>query len=120
MPVREDLVELEKAGWRALTKGPDVADAFYREVLDDDVVMLLPGGRQIRERERAVLTMSGTPWDGFVLEDVQVLTPRSGVGLITYGVIARRGPLRYSALVASSYVKRAEGWRLVHHQQTVR
>jgi hypothetical protein len=120
MTARDDLVELEHAGWRALSTSPDAADAFYREVLDDDVVILLPRGLHITDRERALRTMSAAPWDGYVLEDVRVLKPRSGVGLVTYGVVARRGAARYSALVASTYVKRAEGWRLVLHQQTVR
>ncbi|MCV2394912.1 DUF4440 domain-containing protein [Actinotalea sp. M2MS4P-6] len=120
MTDREDLVDLEKRGWRALSDTPDAADAFYREVLDDAVVLLLPGGLRITDRDAALRSMGGAPWDGFVLDGVDVAFPRTGVGLVTYGVVARRGPTRYSALVSSLYVRRAEGWRLVHHQQTPR
>lgn len=120
MSHRDDLLDLEKRGWRALSDNPDTADAFYREVLDDDVTMLLPGGLRITDRDRALRAMSGAPWDGFVLEEVDAALPRTGVGLVTYGVVARRGALRYSAWVCSVYVKRVEGWRLVLHQQTPR
>ncbi|MDO8106541.1 nuclear transport factor 2 family protein [Isoptericola sp. b441] len=117
---RELLADLERRGWRALSDTPDAAEAFYRELLDDDVEMLVPGGLRITDRAEALRSMSGAPWDGFVLEDVRVDLPRTGVGLVTYGVVARRGVVRYSAWICSTYVRRAEGWRLVLHQQTPR
>lgn len=120
MTNREDLVDLERRGWRALSGTPDTADAFYAEVLDDEVALLLPGGLRITDRSAALRAMGAAPWDGFVLEDVVVAQPRTGVGLVTYGVVALRGRVRYSAWVCSTYVKRAEGWRLVLHQQTPR
>ena len=40
---------------------------------------------------------------------------------MTYGVVAQRdGAEEYSALIASTYVRRDEGWRLAVHQQTPR
>ena len=120
MTDRDDLAELEERGWLALTTTPDAADAFYAEVLDDEVVLLLPGGLRIEDRAAALRSMGGAPWDDVALEDVHVSLPRTGVGLVSYGVTARRGISRYSALVCSTYVRRVEGWRLVHHQQTPR
>jgi hypothetical protein len=120
MSESEELAELERRGWRALSQTPDVAEAFYREVFDDDVTLLLPGTRRITGRDDAVRSMSAAPWDGSVLEDVQVTRPRSGVGLVTYGIVALRGSARYSAWVCSTYVRRVEGWRLLLHQQTPR
>lgn len=120
MSQRDDVVDLETQGWQALSDTPDAAEEFYREVLDDEITMLLPGGLRITDREHALRSMSGAPWDGFDMDDVRVTFPRAGVALVTYGVVARRGPARYSALVCSTYVRRAEGWRLVHHQQTPR
>ncbi len=120
MSDREDLIDLEKRGWRALSDTPDAVEAHYAEVLDDEVVMLLPGGLRITGRDQALRSMSGAPWDGFVLDEVEVTFPRTGVGMVTYGVVARRGQARYSALICSTYVRRVEGWHLVHHQQTPR
>lgn len=120
MSERDDLVDLEECAWLALSGTPDAAEAFYEAVLDDDVVLLLPAGQRITDRDAALRALGVAPWDGFTLDDVHVAFPRTGVALVTYGVVARRGSARFSALVCSTYVRRAEGWRLVHHQQTPR
>ena len=44
------LIELEERGWRALATDPRTASEFYEQVLDEDVVMLLPGGMRVTER----------------------------------------------------------------------
>ena len=59
MTAREDLVDLEKRGWRALSDTPDAADTFYAEVLDDEVAFLLPGGLRITDRDAA---LAGDGW----------------------------------------------------------
>ncbi len=40
--MERDLIELESRGWHALATRPQAAADFYNEVLDNDVVMLLP------------------------------------------------------------------------------
>jgi hypothetical protein len=120
MSDREDLAAIERSGWSASSSTQEKAEDFYQELLDDDVVMLLPGGRCITDRDEALRSMSGSPWDGYLLEDVQVRFPRTGVGVVTCGVVARRGRIRYSALTCSTYVRRVDGWRLLVHQQTPR
>lgn len=50
MTAVEELVELEMAGWDALSGTADAAREFYGEVLADEVVMLLPGGLVIDDR----------------------------------------------------------------------
>ena len=61
MPERDELIELERRAWRALaTEG--ASEPFYREVLADEVLMLLPGGMVIDDRKTVVESMRGAPW----------------------------------------------------------
>jgi hypothetical protein len=48
MTVREAVLEREKNGWRVLASSGDAAITVYRDVLHDDVEMLLPGGLRLR------------------------------------------------------------------------
>lgn len=110
--------ELERQGWRALSTGGPQATAFYREVLDSRVRMLLPGGLRLSDREEVVASMGGPPWDTHELTDLDVLQPTPDLAVVSYAVTARRAGAPYSALVASVYVRRPAGWRMVSHQQT--
>ena len=112
--------ELERAGWDALVEGGDAARSFYDGVLDDDVVMQLPGGLLLTDRAVMLQTMGDSPWSSYELADVAVRTPADDVALVTYGVVAQRGDETYSALMSSLYVRRGDGWRLAFHQQTPR
>lgn len=110
---------LEERGWEALSRhgaGPE----FYREVLDAEVVMLLPGGLALRDRDTIIASMGGPPWTAHRLEELTEHRPTPDTALVTYGVVARRGDVEYSALVSSLYVQREAGWRMVLHQQTPR
>lgn len=116
----EELIRLEERGWRALSSSDEDARAFYGEILDDDVVMLLPGGMVLRGRDETLSTL-GAPWATFALEDARVTRVADDVALVTYGVVARRSDAtEYSALMSSLYARRPDGWRLVLHQQTPR
>ena len=115
-----DPADLERAGWDALVAGGDAARSFYDGVLDDDVVMLLPGGLGLTDRALMLQTMGDSPWSSYELEDLAVRTPSDDVALVTYGVVAHRGDEAYSALLSSLYVRRGGGWRLAFHQQTPR
>ncbi|PYF99543.1 protein of unknown function [Georgenia satyanarayanai] len=112
--------DLERLGWQALSSGPESAVAFYDDVLDDDVRMLFPGGLLLAGREQVLETMGGAPWDSHRLTDLDVLRPTEDVAVVSYGVEAERTGAAYSALVASVYVRRDGGWRLVSHQHTPR
>ncbi|MEV7230568.1 MULTISPECIES: nuclear transport factor 2 family protein [Polymorphospora] len=117
----DELFELEEQGWRALSSTPGEAAAFYGRVLDDEVVMLLPGGLVIDDRAAAIEAMSGQPWSSYRLEEVRVRRPTPDTALVAYGVVAVRvGAAEYSALVGSGYARREAGWRLTFHQQTPR
>lgn len=116
------LIELELQGWEALRQGGEAARAFYDEVLDDTVLMLLPGGMVLDDRV-AVLDgfAEAPPWAECTVEAARVLPLREDGAIVAYGVVARRkGADPYTALIASAYVRRAAGWRLAFHQQTPR
>lgn len=112
---------LEEEGWQALSATPEQAARFYDRVLDEAVVMLLPGGLVLDDRATIIRSMSGQPWSSYQLEDLRALRPAPDTAVVTYGVTAdRAGAATYSALVSSVYVRRADGWKLVFHQQTPR
>ncbi len=119
-PSSDDLVPLEEAGWRALRSGGAAARAFYDDVLDEQVTMLLPGGLVLADRDAALDSMAGPPWDEVELSDWAVHALTDDVALLTYAAQARRGEMRYAALVSSLYARRPGGWRLAAHQQTPR
>ena len=96
--------DLEEQGWQALaTEG--AASKFYGEVLDDTVVMLLPGGLVLDDRAATIASMSGPPWSSYRSIGLTEHRPTADTALVTYGVRARRGAAaEYLALVASLYV----------------
>ncbi|GAA3930080.1 hypothetical protein GCM10023085_09290 [Actinomadura viridis] len=114
-------VDLERLGWQALSSTPEEATVFYERVLDDTVVMLLPGGMMLDDRTKILKSMAGQPWSSYELDDVRALSPTPDTAIVTYGVTARRdGMPDYSALVSSGYVRREDGWKMTFHQQTPR
>ncbi len=117
-----ELIELEEEGWRALSAGDGAAARFYGQVLDDNPVMVLPGGAVLDDRELIIRSMSGKPWSSYRLDEgivARMVTAESGI--VVYGVTAiRAGSPPYSALMSSVYVRRPAGWKLVLHQQTPR
>lgn len=118
MTARDELVQLERAGWEALSSDGEAATSFYAEVLADDVVMLLPGGLVIDDRDQALTTMGGAPWTSFELADERVVGLGDSGAVVTYRASADRDGQRYDALIASTYVRVDGAWRLAVHQQT--
>jgi hypothetical protein len=113
----EELLDLEETGWRALA-GDGNAAAFYRQLLSDRPVMLLPGGLRLTAREEIIGTMTGPPWDRFAIDEATVTWLTDDVALVHYRVEAARGASTYTALMSSTYVRQDGEWRLAVHQQT--
>ena len=120
MDTTDELIALETDGWRALSADAATATEFYGRLLDEEVVMLLPGGMRLSDRDEILGSMGGPPWASFELEDPQVVALGSDGAIVLYGVVAVRDGAEYSALVSSAYVRRADGWRMALHQQTPR
>jgi hypothetical protein len=117
----DEVMSLEEQGWAALASDAATAVAFYDGVLDDEAVMLLPGGLVIEDRQMILKSMSGQPWSSYSLADWRVIQPTGDTAVVTYSVVAQRaGSEPYSALMSSLYVRRADRWKLVFHQQTPR
>ena len=119
--MHDELIELETRGWEVLCTTAARAREFYDEHLADEVVMLLPGGMTLTDREQILDSMGGPPWKEFRIEEARVLSLGEDAGVVAYGVVARRGGApAYSALISSAYTRTPGGWRLAFHQQTPR
>lgn len=118
MSTRTDLLDLERRAWEALSTDGDAAAAFYGSVLDDEVLILLPGGLVVDDRQSVIDSMRGAPWDSFELADERVLEVDDRTAIVAYRATARRADDEYRALLNSTYVRRDDGWKLVLHQQT--
>ncbi|HJR26144.1 MAG TPA: nuclear transport factor 2 family protein [Acidimicrobiales bacterium] len=118
MPRTDDPLELERAGLRALSGEGDPA-VFYKEVLADDVLMLLPGGLVIDDRDTVIASMAeAPPWDEFEVLDERVLRLGESAEVVAYRAKARRGGQGYEALFNSTYIRHHGAWHLAVHQQT--
>jgi len=69
--MENELVELETAGWHALSTGPAEATAFYARVLAREPVVMLTNGLRITDRQQIIESMGGPPWSAF-----EVIEPR--------------------------------------------
>jgi hypothetical protein len=118
MSTENDLLELEHRAWQALSTDGETAAAFYAEHLGEHVLMLLPGGLVIDERDAVVESMRGAPWDAFELTDERVVELGDRAGVVAYRAAARRSGKDYQALFNSTYVRENGEWKLVLHQQT--
>jgi len=115
---QDELLDLERRGWRALATSGGAAAAFYGEVLATDVLFLLPGGMVLDDRAEIVGAMGGPPWSAFELADERVVPLGAGSALVAYRARARREGRDYEALFASTYVQVGGAWKLAVHQQT--
>lgn len=118
MITAQDLIALERAGWDALSTSGQAAATHYAGALARQVLMVLPGGLVIHDRDEVVLSMSGEPWDGYDLHDERVLELAHGVAVLSYRGSARRADHTYDALFTSTYVLEGGSWKLAVHQQT--
>lgn len=112
------MLELERAGWEALSTSGEAASRFYADNLAASVLMLLPGGMIIDDRDGAIASVGGTPWSTFELSDERVLELSAQSAIVAYRATARRDQTVYTALVNSTYARENGAWRMVLHQQT--
>lgn len=118
MTPKEELIELERAGWEALSTGGAKAASHYAEVLAPEVLFLLPGGTVLDDRGTVIHSMSGAPWSSHDLFDERVVELSKDCAMVAYRARAVRDDVEYSALISSTYVRRELDWKLAVHQQT--
>ena len=51
-------------------------------MLDDNAVLILPGGLALDGRETIIQSMSGQPRSAYRLQDIRVLKPALGLGIV--------------------------------------
>ena len=112
------LLGLERRGWEALATSGEAAVAHFDRVLAPSVLFVLPGDLIIVDRDAALRSMAGPPWDEVDLAEERILGLGDGSAVVAYRARAWRGAEPYEALVTSTYRRLDDGWRLTAHQQT--
>ncbi len=118
MATTDELLHLERAAWVALSSSGEAAMAHYEKALARRVLMLLPGGMVIDERDEVIASLGGAPWQSFELFDERVVELGDSAAVVAYRATARRADADYDALFNSTYVREDGEWRLAVHQQT--
>ena len=93
----------------------------YRELVDDECVMVLPAKPFVFKAEAAIEAVASTPrWSEVTFSDQQVMRPQEGLITIAYKADATRGDEEYVAYCTTT-MRRLEHdvWRVVQHQQTL-
>ena len=73
------------------------APRHYEQILARDVLMLLPGGLIIDDRQQALDAMSGAPWDAFEMSDERVRQLDDGA------TVVRTRPVRVEGNSATTH-----------------
>lgn len=93
----------------------------YRELIDDECLMVVPTPPFVMGGSQAVEAVSKTPrWTSVTLSDRQVRRPQEGLIVIAYTAEAKKdGGESYTAH-CTSVIRRLDHdrWRVVQHQQT--
>jgi hypothetical protein len=103
----------EKSLW---TGGAD----HYRELVDDECLMVLPQPPFVLSGAQAIEAVASTPrWSDVELSKGQIARPQEGLIVIAYHARASRDDETYEAHCTSTYRRlEHEVWRVVQHQQT--
>lgn len=115
--VREELLELERDGWQAISEHRGAE--FYSLRLAADALMVLPGD-MVLDRQAALDSIDGpVTWDWFRIENDRIVSLGPDAVALSYRVTAQRpGDAAYLALITSTYVRQGGSWLMALHQQT--
>ncbi|MBB5709526.1 DUF4440 domain-containing protein [Sphingomonas xinjiangensis] len=93
----------------------------YRELIDDECVMVLPEQPFVFTSQQAIEAVAHTPrWSSVSFSEQRVMRPQEGLITIAYKVEAEgEGKQGYTAWCTTT-MRRLEHdiWRVVQHQQT--
>lgn len=92
----------------------------YRELVDQECLMVLPQPPFVLGGTRAIEAVASTPrWAEIEILDKRISRPQEGLIVIAYQAKARRDGETYEAHCTSTYRRlEHEVWRVVQHQQT--
>ena len=104
----------EKSLW---TGGAD----RYRELVDDECLMVLPQPPFVMSGAQAIEAVADTPlWEDVEISNGQIARPEEGLIVIAYDARAKRDGETYRAFCTSTLRRLShEEWRVVQHQQTL-
>ena len=105
----------------AFEKSLWVGDAdHYRELIDDECLMVLPQPPFVMSGRQAIEAVADTPrWSDVAISNGQISRPQEGLIVIAYNAKASRAEETYEANCTSTYRRLShEVWRVVQHQQT--
>lgn len=115
----QDILTLEKLGWKALSATKKDGVAFYRDMLTSDAVMIFPGGILLLGRDSILDAIDAQPWASFEITDANERILSDTVRLLVYKVTAQRSEANpYHATISSTYVLKDGAWKLALHQQS--
>lgn len=94
--------------------------AHYRELVDDECVMVLPQPPFVYQGADAIAAVADTPrWEDVEIGEGRIMRPQEGLIVIAYNAKAQRGEERYEANCTSTMRRLShDEWRVVQHQQT--
>ena len=95
--------------------------AHYRELIDDECLMVLPAPPFVMSGAQAIDAVSNTPrWTSVTLSERQVARPQEGLIVIAYKAEASKPDAAPYVAHCTSVLRRLEHeeWRVVQHQQT--
>jgi hypothetical protein len=114
MGTKDSLLELERELWNA-------DEAFYRETLTPDAVMVFPEPTGVLEHDEILHSLGGADrWRSIDFHDDRLVELTPGVVQLIYRAAAERSEdgSEYQAWVTTTYVQKHGSWRLAAHQQT--
>ena len=94
----------------------------YRELIDDECVMVLPVKPFVFTGRQAVKAVSETPrWSKVSFSETQIMRPHEGLIAIAYKAEATRDCAADYQAFCTTTMRRLEHdmWRVVQHQQTL-
>lgn len=94
--------------------------AHYRELIDEECLMVVPAPPYVLGGQQAVDAVAHTPrWSKVEMSEKRVSRPQEGLIVIAYKAEASKDDERYVAHCTTT-IRRLEHevWRVVQHQQT--
>ena len=114
------VLELEHAGWQALSTGDAKGAEHYAALMTEHAVMALANG-QVMERDEVIAALRDSPpWDTYTIDAPRVLALTDDVRAVVYEATGTRGDTAFHGVMSSVYVRTDAGWRLALHHQTAR
>lgn len=94
--------------------------AHYRELIDDECLMVVPAPPFVLRGQAAVDAVSDTPrWSTVSFSEQEVSRPQEGLIILAYRAEARKDGEAYTAHCTTTIRRLAHDvWRVVQHQQT--